>query len=65
MQNGYRWLIAGTMLGAAGAAYMMARKSNLSMKKIRNQAARTTSRSSHAAGEFISSAGASLADKMR
>jgi hypothetical protein len=66
MQNGYRWLIAGTMLGVAGV-YMgmsLSRNSNMSMKKIRNKAARMTSRGSKAAGDFISSAGDSLANRM-
>jgi|WetSurMetagenome_2_1015567.scaffolds.fasta_scaffold1280153_2 hypothetical protein len=66
MQNGYRWLIAGTIMGAAGV-YMglnMAKNSHISMKKIRTKAARMASRGSREAGDFISSAGETLADKL-
>ena len=62
-----RWLIAGTVLGAAGtlAGVVMAQNSNISMKKIRSQASKMTRAAGHQAGNFISSIGDSLADKLR
>ena len=62
-----RWMIAGAVLGAAGAlaGVTMAKKSNISMKKIRSQASRMTRKAGHQAGNFISSVGDSLADKLR
>ena len=61
------WLIAGTVLGAAGmlAGMAMAKKSNISMKKIRSQASKMTRAAGHQAGNFISSMGDPLANKLR
>ena len=61
------WLIAGTVLGAAGmlAGMEMAKKSNISMKKIRSQASKMTRAAGHQAGNFISSMGDTLANKLR
>ncbi len=61
------WLIAGTILGAAGVAagIAMAKSSNMNMRAIRSRAARTASKAGHNAGNFISSIGDSLADKIR
>jgi len=61
------WLIAGTVLGAAGtlAGMAMAKKSNISMKKIRSQASKMTRAAGHQAGNFISSMGDTLANKLR
>lgn len=66
MNNSYRWLIAATMMGAG--AYMgisMAKNANMPMKKMRNHAAKMTSRAGHGAGDFISTVGDSLADRIR
>ena len=61
------WLIAGTVIGAAGAlaGVAMAKKSNLSMRKIRSQASKMTRAAGHQAGNFISSMSDTIANKLR
>jgi hypothetical protein len=65
--KGHKWLIAGTVLSAAGIAAGLAimKHSNVSMRTIRNKAACVTSKAGHDAGDFISSVGDSLANRIR
>ena len=68
MENKGKWFLAGTLMGAAGLGLMQSMKGNgsrKSMKKMRNSAANMATRISHEAGEALSNAGSTLAEKIR
>ena len=65
--NGYRWFLAGTMLGAAGA-YMGSMLTNSKRgvaKKARVKAANMAGRMSREAGQVLGAMGESLAQRLR
>jgi len=64
--NGYRWLIAGSALGALGMYLGMGMHSGKNLgSNMRKTAAKMTTRMSKDAGDFIADMGHDLAGKMR
>ncbi|MDO4582148.1 MAG: hypothetical protein Q4B96_06165 [Bacillota bacterium] len=62
--RGYRWFLAGTMLGAAGA-YMGMGMNKKPMRKTRKAAAHMADEMSDHAGDLIDSLGDALAKRLR
>lgn len=66
--NGYRWFIAGTMLGAVGGLLgqsMMGGSGKKAAKKARAKAANVAGKMSREAGEMLGAMGESLAHRLR
>ena len=59
----YRWMLAGTILGAVGMG--MTQMSFPNMKKMRRNAAVMTSRAAKQAGRAITNMGTDLANRIR